>query len=540
MTDEEKIKYLLSKQVTRKALCEHRLDLFAFYYFREFFSYKTEDFHRKWYDMAMSNKNLLVIWFRWSWKTSIFWLIYIIHCIVYKKYDFIVFYCFDAIKARAKTMNIVNLLKMNRFIKEDFWYLFKDAKSATSRKWIDDMQEQKTMEEFITTNWIKVKAMSMWSSPRWEIFINEKEQPIRPQLVLLDDIDIDKSIRNIQVIDWNYSFITWEVMWGIDDAVWKIVFLWNIIWEDWVIPRLKEAQADNPSWIVDDIPLINEAEEILWEDKYVWTDKQAEEENAQIVDRNIKKVSLEDKLRTQWQNAFNSNYRNKPYRIIWDPVFDLWNVSELELLSPITTFNLTAWNKVSKLLIFNNKYKDEPTIVWIDIWAWRQQDFTDMTFLDDKSKLVARWRNNEVDFKYIAAILTEINDRIWIDFYRGWIVVENNNYWHAVIDRLWDNSYLSWLLYRQKQINNINHSTTKILWWGTDTVSKEIMITELSIAIDNKSIQIDKVIKSELNSYIQEKDESSWRISYQAQIKCHDDSVISYALALQGLKSFNY
>jgi len=37
----------------------------------------------------------------------------------------------------------------------------------------------------------------------------------------------------------------------------------------------------------------------LWEDKYVWTDKQAEEENAQIVDRNIKKVSLEDKLRTQ-------------------------------------------------------------------------------------------------------------------------------------------------------------------------------------------------------------------------------------------------
>jgi len=61
MTDEEKIKYLLSKQVTRKALCEHRLDLFAFYYFREFFSYKTEDFHRKWYDMAMSNKNLLVI-----------------------------------------------------------------------------------------------------------------------------------------------------------------------------------------------------------------------------------------------------------------------------------------------------------------------------------------------------------------------------------------------------------------------------------------------------------------------------------------------
>ena len=278
MTEQEKIIYLLSKKETRVALCEHRLDLFAFYYFREFFTFKSQDFHLLWYKQAMMEENMLNVWFRESWKTAIIWVIYIIHCIVYHKYYFITFYCFDALKARAKTLNIANTLKINRYIKEDFWYLFRDSKTSINRTDTDAMQEQKKVEEFVTTNWIKLKAMSMGSSPRWELFLDKKWIPRRPDLVILDDIDIDKSVKTTSVIDSNYAFITWEVMWGIADYG-KIMFLWNIIWEDWVIPRLIEAQSDNPDWIVSNIPLVNDADEIRWKDKFVWTDEEAKEIN---------------------------------------------------------------------------------------------------------------------------------------------------------------------------------------------------------------------------------------------------------------------
>ena len=158
-TEKEKINYLLSKKETRIALCENRLDLFAFYYFREFFTFQTKPFHRQWYEDAMKDKNILNIWFRESWKTAILWIIYIVHCIVYMKNYFICFYCFDALKARAKTLNIANVLKINRYIKDDFWYLFKDTKTDINRTNNDAMQEQKKVEEFVTTNWIKLKAL---------------------------------------------------------------------------------------------------------------------------------------------------------------------------------------------------------------------------------------------------------------------------------------------------------------------------------------------------------------------------------------------
>ena len=524
---------LLSNKTTRKILCKNRLDVFAYYYFREFFTFETGDFHRRWYKMALEDKNLLIIGFRGSAKTSILWLIYLIHCICYHSYDFICFYCFDIQKAKSKTMNIANMLKINRYIKEDFWYLYKDLKTDINRAGVDNMQELKKIEEFVTTNGIKVKAMSIWSSPRWELFINAQEVPIRPELIVMDDIDIDKSVKNVQVIDNTEAFITWEVMgWMADN--WKIIFLGNIIWEDWVIPRLIKAQSSNEDWFVDDVPLINDKEEIIWKDKYVWTDKEANLINADIPDPKLRKTSLESLLRKQGINAFNSNYRNKPYRIIWNPVFNLDKVAELKVLTPITWFNLTAWWKRSRLQIFNNKYKDEALIVWVDIWGWIKKDYTDITFLNDKKQLMARWRSNEIKFNYIADILTEINDRIGIDFYRNWLVVESNNFWHTVIDRLRDNPYLYSLLYRRKAIWNIRNRTSLSVWWGTDGSSKEIMISDLGVEIDNGDIQIDSTIKSELNSYIQDDD---W--AYNAQIWCHDDSVISYALAVQWVKSFN-
>lgn len=553
MTEQEKIIYLLSKKETRVALCEHRLDLFAFYYFREFFTFKSQDFHLLWYKQAMMEENMLNVWFRESWKTAIIWVIYIIHCIVYHKYYFITFYCFDALKARAKTLNIANTLKINRYIKEDFWYLFRDSKTSINRTDTDAMQEQKKVEEFVTTNWIKLKAMSMGSSPRWELFLDKKWIPRRPDLVILDDIDIDKSVKTTSVIDSNYAFITWEVMWGIADYG-KIMFLWNIIWEDWVIPRLIEAQSDNPDWIVSNIPLVNDADEIRWKDKFVWTDEEAKEINKDIEDPKLHITSLAAKLRTQGLNAFNSNYRNKPYQIIWEPVFDQNNVSKLKEVSPITWFNIVINKITTRLNIYDNCYLTEPLVVWIDVWGWIGKDYTEMEFRSITGVLVATWSSNMIKPWFISDVLTEINDRIKIDLYRNALVIENNNHWHVVIDRLrTDNNYLYRLLFRKNSDGSARFKSTMTLGWTTSWPSKDVLIEDLWLLVDNgkywreieelaksfkkKKFDIDyrvtKSFKSQLRSYIIDDD---WKKN--AQNGSFDDKIIAWALVQQGLRYY--
>ncbi len=532
-TERERINYLLSKKETRVALCEERLDLFAFYYFRQFFTHKTKDFHFEWYKDALEDKNILNIWFRDSWKTAILWLIYIIYCICYSKYYFIVFYAFEKDKAKAKTLNIVNLLKSNKFIKEDFWYLFKDNKVDTTRKDNDSMQEQKTIEEFITTNWIKVKAMSMNMSPRWEQFVNKKWEVVRPELLVLDDIDINKSVRNIEVIDNNYAFVTWEIMWWVW-VWWKIIFLWNIIWEDWVIPRLLKYQKDNDSWIVRETTLIDENESIRWPEKFVWTDEEANRINEEITDKRYYVVSLESKMKDQWLNAFNSNYRNQPYQIIWDPVFTQENVNKLKEISPISWFNITVNWITTRLQIYNNCYKDEPLIVWIDVWWGIWKDFTEFTFKNSKKDLVATWSSNKIKPWFIWEVLTDINDRIWFDFYRNAIVIENNNHWHVVIDRLrTDNPYLYRLLFKKNTDWSAKFKSSVTLGWTTSWPSKEILIWDLIVDIDNLETVVTKDIKSQMKTYIIDED---WK--YNAQYGAFDDKIISYALADQWTRYF--
>jgi hypothetical protein len=96
--------------------------------------------------------------------------------------------------------------------------------------------QKKSIPEFITSNHIKVKASSIWESPRGEIFFYDK--PYRPDLVILDDIDTEKTVYSITQIEKNYNWIKWELFWSLQKNS-RIIFLWNIIKNDWIVPRLE-------------------------------------------------------------------------------------------------------------------------------------------------------------------------------------------------------------------------------------------------------------------------------------------------------------
>ena len=273
--------------------------LYDYNFFEDFFflHFKEKDwkiikevkFHKEMKKDLMSNKNLLWIMFRWSWKTTKV-LIYIIWCIVYKRHNFITFYSFDKNKAKSKIFWLVSELVSNKKIKTVYWDIYPLYKLDK------EVLQKRSIAEFITLNWVKVKAFWIWESPRWEIHVT-KEWVYRPELIVLDDIDVEKSVQNIEVINKNYEFLKWEVFWWLDINN-RIIFLWNIIKEDWLVPRFEKEFKNDKNWIVRKQPLI---------------------ENWKIVWRYFTKKKTEEIKKNQWEIAFNQNYLLIPYKE-WDTI----------------------------------------------------------------------------------------------------------------------------------------------------------------------------------------------------------------------------
>lgn len=283
---------LLEKKETRTALLENDLFLFSLYYFTEIFTHKASDFQKEICFELDNSKNLLIIWYRGSAKTTLT-IIKIIQNICYCKSRFIVFFCAEKSKATARLYDIVVHLQTNRKLKNDFGDLFSKQKNKSNDG--EDVMQKKSIPEFITSNHIKVKASSIWESPRGEIFFYDK--PYRPDLVILDDIDTEKTVYSITQIEKNYNWIKWELFWSLQKNS-RIIFLWNIIKNDWIVPRLETDYKQFEKWKILKKSLIENGE-ITWD---YYNDENIEELKKQ-----------------QWEIAFNQNYLLIPFSW-WDTI----------------------------------------------------------------------------------------------------------------------------------------------------------------------------------------------------------------------------
>lgn len=288
------INELLKDKKTRVALLERDLFLFALYYFTDLFTHKASDFQKEICFELDNKKDLLIIGYRWSAKTT-FTIIKIIQNICYNKSNFIMFFCAEKTKSTARLYDIVVHLQTNRKLKNDFWELFPNQKNKNN-DW-EDFNQKKSIPEFITTNQIKVKASSIWESPRWEIFFNNKWS-FRPDLIILDDIDTDKTVYNINTIEKNYNWIKWELFWSLQKNGARIIFLWNVIKSDWVVPRLENDYKNNPNWKILRKALIED-----W--KITWDF---------FTNEDLEKLKMQ-----QWEIAFNQNYLLIPFAW-WDTI----------------------------------------------------------------------------------------------------------------------------------------------------------------------------------------------------------------------------
>lgn len=401
--DKNVLKDILQKKETRIYYLEHDFFTRCIYYFSKSFHYpKVAEFHRERCKASQKWLNIYLEWFRESAKTMLIWLLYDIWCIVYKKKRFICAFSYEWRSSSNYLFNIALELQTNQKLIEDYWQLFfSDNKEKKSQK--------KSINEFITENDIKLKAFSMWMSMRWQIF-NSRDWIIRPDSLVFDDIDVIGSVRNTNTIENNYRFLKDEVFGWLSDYC-QIRVLGNVIMEDWLNPRIREEYKNNSTRKIFSQWIYDKEWNITWE-RFVSTDKEAEEYNKNITDPKSKRISLESKLRSLWEISFNQNFLWKTYSI-WDKLI---KQSDIKWYEEDRNFD---YIEIGIDPAFSEKTKTDElsiTVTWFQKIEW-----TIYKYVEENISLIWEDKNESNVLKTVLSLYIQYKARI--------VKWESNNGW---------------------------------------------------------------------------------------------------------------
>jgi len=508
---------IMRKRNTRIAYCEKDLEQFKLFYFPQFFSFRSAPFHKKMTNDLASEDSVFIKGFRESWKT-IETMVALIHTIAYRKRRYIMYYSLEQKISAARLYDIIIQLQTNQRIINDFWNLFPD------RKFNDEEGITKSsVGEFVTTNRIKVRAMSMGTTPRGALFVC-KDWAFRPDMVVFDDIDTISSVRNPEIIEKNYEFLKNEILWGL--AEWaKIIILWNVIGQDGLIPRIeKDIESDNRFRKLI-ISIYDKEWKITW-DRFVETDEEATAYN-QWKPISQHKISLESKRRKQWEAAYKANFLLIPMINLSAPVFDIELLQNLKAKEP-----LRADTKYPELLIFEDLLTDgsgtkipyQNLMIGSDTslgnpWG----DYATIVVRDRQGKLMATYRGH-----IKPDLLVWVYQRLFELGYRWVLAPENNNTGIATINKARD-TYLVNYLYVEKTLDKISEKSRKTYGWNTNGKTKPLMISELDEAIRLWHItEFDERSLAELRSYAYGQNGEM-----EALAPNHDDMVMAEAITWQ-------
>ncbi|MCK5602253.1 hypothetical protein KAR91_10300, partial [Candidatus Pacearchaeota archaeon] len=245
------------------------------------------------------HRYLLETMFKESAKTS--WArIAIMWRVMFQKNWFMLYVCQDHKKAKSHLYDIALELQTNKRLLQDFGQVFyEQSLEDTGIK----KSHKKSIDEFITTTGIKLKAFSTGMSTRGELHMNH-----RPDYYTLDDFENEKTKVSEARTKEVKAFID-ELLTGISASA-KVVFLGNKISKRGSVAFLEKKALDNPDFKALNVPLIVN-DEIMWKSRFVWTDARARMLNKDQPDE--KHVfSIEERKRTVGTRRFNQEYLNIP------------------------------------------------------------------------------------------------------------------------------------------------------------------------------------------------------------------------------------
>lgn len=285
--------------------CRQNFALFSAYYFPHTKVHPFANFHYSFFNgffdlIGGLLTELMLLAFRESAKTSLVKEL-IIFMICYELEDFIVWDSYDEGNSKRALFDIVVELQTNQRIKEDFGEMYNSKRSV-------DEITQKSVTDFITNpirnedgsirrRGVRVEAHTTQESARGFLY-NGK----RPGMVVLDDFENKKTVRSEAMTNSIRDHIQ-ELKGGIDGIRFRVIYLANYISQFANVQRIIDRQTMDPNLRVINVPAIENGEP-TWKEKYVLTDKEAQDWKDMLVANNLRlmpKISLETKKRLLWQ-----------------------------------------------------------------------------------------------------------------------------------------------------------------------------------------------------------------------------------------------
>lgn len=222
-------------------------------------------------------KELCWFMFRESAKTS-FAKIFIVWCIIYKKFEYINVDSQDKSNAERFLFDVVLELQTNKLLIADFGELFNVKRS-------DSEKTQKRITDFLTSNGIRVEAHSTQEPVRGRL-----HGAIRPQLVVLDDFETMTTIKSEAATRQVRDHIA-EFKGGIDQNKGRVLYLGNYLSESGTVHMLTEKARSDSTIRVREVWIVGPDGKPSWPEKYALTDEEAAETG---------KISIEEVRRRMW------------------------------------------------------------------------------------------------------------------------------------------------------------------------------------------------------------------------------------------------
>lgn len=460
----------------RNYICGQSFVYFAFYYFNDYFVYKTPDFHWDFFDdcqkiVSGELRDVLWIAFRESAKTTIA-KIFVIWCICYRKKKYIAWDSYDGTNAESAVFDITLHLQTNKKILRDFGQLYRKRKKFKTKEEIeDDAPEIKRGSVFITTNKVKVECFTTQISARGRVSGKE-----RPDLFVYDDIENNITKESIAITNKVIRHVD-EVNTGLQNTGSQL-FLGNYITEEGTIAHIRELFEGKRGKIVRDIPMVikNADGDMVpsWEDKYVLTNKEAMLINMDLP-REQHKISVEQK-RADWGDAvFETEAMNDPGKS-GDYYFDRDKVrlakdkayapkKEVALFKTWDMFNATHRYGLGADTAEGVGADSSTTVIF---------DFT-----EKPNKVVATYKNNEIAPSAFAHEIVR-HARAFGECYA---IPEINNTGYATVAELINLSY--WSMYQREVKNKTTNKTQKEYGWRTTSGSKHDIFSQFKTAFED-------------------------------------------------------
>jgi len=226
-------------------------------------------------------------------------------------------------------------------------------------------------------------------------------------------------------------------------------------------------------------------------------------------------------------------YAEEAFLVSGSSVFDMKKLIDMEPSAYLKKmrFDLDSkiWQDSSEgdLEVYNYPGTHEPYVIGADVSLGVGQDYSSAVVLSKDRQVVALYRNNRIDPSKFGDLLFYLGRY----YNNALLAVESNSMGIATLQKLDDLSYVN--LYRQTKIAAINKEEGERLGFRTTTATKSTIIGNLKNAIENEDVYVPcPIMIQELKDYTATETGKT-----EAAPGCHDDTVMSLAIALEVLRT---